>query len=134
MVKLSVHSAGEGYGEKEKRGKKNGNGDLEFADRLWSAANRLRGTVEAAEYKHIILGLLFLKYLSDAFENRHRFLTRAVTDPANTEYYVKEASADTSLPSLRTRTSTWPLTSSGSRPKPAGLIFWRTRTNRISAS
>jgi len=59
---------------KKKSAAKNGNCDLEFADRLWSAANRLRGTVEAAEYKHIVLGLLFLKYLSDAFENRHRFL------------------------------------------------------------
>ncbi|WP_426377494.1 type I restriction-modification system subunit M N-terminal domain-containing protein [Desulforudis sp. 1031] len=53
---------------KKKSAAKNGNGGLEFADRLWSAANRLRGTVEAAEYKHIVLGLLFLKYLSDAFE------------------------------------------------------------------
>ncbi|MEW5762583.1 MAG: type I restriction-modification system subunit M N-terminal domain-containing protein [Bacillota bacterium] len=79
---------------KKKSVAKNGNGDLEFADRLWSAANRLRGTVEAAEYKHIVLGLLFLKYLSDAFENRHKFLLRAVTDPANTEYYVKEAPAE----------------------------------------
>ena len=79
---------------KRKSTVKNGNADLEFADRLWSAANRLRGTVEAAEYKHIVLGLLFLKYLSDAFENRHRFLTRAVTDPANTGYYVKEAPAE----------------------------------------
>lgn len=79
---------------KKKSAAKNGNGDLEFADRLWSAANRLRGTVEAAEYKHIVLGLLFLKYLSDAFENRHKFLLRAVTDPVNTEYYVKEAPAE----------------------------------------
>ncbi|RPF49389.1 HsdM-like protein [Thermodesulfitimonas autotrophica] len=79
---------------KKKNVAKNGNGDLEFADRLWAAANRLRGTVEAAEYKHIILGLLFLKYLSDAFENRHKFLLRAVNDPANTEYYVKEAPAE----------------------------------------
>ncbi|MFZ5901666.1 MAG: type I restriction-modification system subunit M N-terminal domain-containing protein [Bacillota bacterium] len=53
---------------KKKRTAQNGNGDLEFADRLWSAANRLRGTVEAAEYKHIVLGLLFLKYLSDALK------------------------------------------------------------------
>lgn len=46
---------------KRKSAVKNGNGDLGFANRLWSAANRLGGTVEAAEYKHIILGLLFLK-------------------------------------------------------------------------
>jgi len=78
---------------KRKSAVRNGNGDFGFTNRLWSAANRLGGTVEAAEYKHIILGLLFLKYLSDAFEDRQRFLTRAVTDPANTECYVKEAPA-----------------------------------------
>jgi len=47
---------------KKKNAAENVNGDLEFADRLWLAANRLRGTVEAAEYKHIVFGLLFLKY------------------------------------------------------------------------
>src|SRR5438270_4873428 len=44
--------------------------DLDFADTLWQAADKLRGTVDAAEYKHVVLGLLFLKYVSDAFEAR----------------------------------------------------------------
>src|SRR3954462_5426517 len=44
--------------------------DLDFADTLWQAADKLRGTVDAAEYKHVVLGLLFLKYISDAFEAR----------------------------------------------------------------
>jgi type I restriction enzyme M protein len=35
---------------------------------LWQAADKLRGTVDAAEYKHVVLGLIFLKYISDAFE------------------------------------------------------------------
>jgi type I restriction enzyme M protein len=55
----------------------NRNGDLEFADQLWATANKLRGSVEAAEYKHIVLGLLFLKYVSDAFETRRRELETA---------------------------------------------------------
>ena len=38
---------------------------------LWAAANTLRGTMDAAEYKHVVLGLLFLKYISDAFEEHH---------------------------------------------------------------
>ena len=38
---------------------------------LWAAANALRGNVDAAEYKHVVLGLIFLKYISDAFEE-HR--------------------------------------------------------------
>ena len=36
-------------------------GDLNYADRLWKTADALRGQVDAAEYKHVVLGLLFLK-------------------------------------------------------------------------
>ena len=35
---------------------------------LWEAANKLRGSVEPAEYKHVVLGLIFLKFTSDKFE------------------------------------------------------------------
>jgi len=38
---------------------------------LWEAANKLRGSVESAEYKHVVLGLVFLKFASDKFEE-HR--------------------------------------------------------------
>ncbi|HEX8916272.1 MAG TPA: class I SAM-dependent DNA methyltransferase [Humisphaera sp.] len=44
--------------------------DLAYADTLWKSADALRGQVDAAEYKHVVLGLLFLKYISDAFETR----------------------------------------------------------------
>jgi len=37
---------------------------------LWDSANKLRGTVESSEYKHIVLGLIFLKFVSDTFEER----------------------------------------------------------------
>ena len=46
------------------------NNDLAYADTLWKSADALRGQVDAAEYKHVVLGLLFLKYISDAFEAR----------------------------------------------------------------
>lgn len=39
-------------------------------EELWQAADRLRGSIDAAEYKHVVLGLIFLKYISDAFETR----------------------------------------------------------------
>jgi type I restriction enzyme M protein len=42
--------------------------DLGYADTLWKAADALRGQVDAAEYKHVVLGLLFLKYISNSFE------------------------------------------------------------------
>jgi type I restriction enzyme M protein len=37
---------------------------------LWESANKLRGSVESSEYKHIVLGLIFLKFVSDTFEER----------------------------------------------------------------
>ncbi len=48
--------------------------DLDDADILWKAADALRGQVDAAEYKHVVLGLLFLKYISDSFEARREAL------------------------------------------------------------
>ncbi|MDR1900237.1 MAG: type I restriction-modification system subunit M N-terminal domain-containing protein, partial [Treponema sp.] len=41
---------------------------------LWKAADKLRKNIDAAEYKHIVLGLIFLKYISDAFEELHEKL------------------------------------------------------------
>ena len=43
---------------------------MAYADRLWSAPTSCAGQVDAAEYKHVVLGLLFLKYISDSFEAR----------------------------------------------------------------
>ena len=42
--------------------------------RLWTAADRLRSNLDAAVYKHVVLGLIFLKYVSDAFKERRREL------------------------------------------------------------
>lgn len=44
---------------------------LEFENKLWEMADKLRGNIESSEYKHVILGLIFLKYISDAFEEKH---------------------------------------------------------------
>src|SRR5512133_3245482 len=41
-----------------------------YEAQLWKAADALRGSMDAAEYKHVVLGLLFLKYISDAFEEQ----------------------------------------------------------------
>jgi len=45
--------------------------NLGFEAQLWQAADALRGSMDAAEYKHVVLGLIFLKYISDAFEELH---------------------------------------------------------------
>lgn len=50
--------------------------DLAFADALWKSADALRGQIDAAEYKHVVLGLLFLKYISDSFETRRDSLKK----------------------------------------------------------
>ncbi|MCA8248054.1 type I restriction-modification system subunit M [Burkholderia multivorans] len=54
---------------------KNGNGGhLGFEAELFKAADKLRGNMEPSDYKHVALGLIFLKYISDAFEAKHRAL------------------------------------------------------------
>lgn len=67
------------------------NGDNgEFEKSLWQSAEGLRGPVESAEYKHIVLGLLFLRYMSDAFEQRRAEL-RDLTREEGTVYYTEDA-------------------------------------------
>jgi type I restriction enzyme M protein len=70
----------------------NNGANLGFEQKLWQAADKLRGHMDAAEYKHVVLGLIFLKYISDAFEERHTRLEQAVADPKS-EYYVREPAA-----------------------------------------
>ena len=58
--------------------KKNNNQPLEA--KLWQSADKLRKNMDAAEYKHIVLGLIFLKYISDAFEELHSKLVNGRGD------------------------------------------------------
>ncbi|HEY9870755.1 MAG TPA: type I restriction-modification system subunit M N-terminal domain-containing protein [Candidatus Obscuribacterales bacterium] len=53
-----------------KSAKANG-ANIGYEAQLWQMADALRGSMDAAEYKHVVLGLLFLKYISDAFEEKH---------------------------------------------------------------
>ena len=62
--------------------------DLEFEKELWQAADRLRGNIDASEYKHIVLGLLFLKYVSDSFYYRRNKLKEWTADYKNKQYYI----------------------------------------------
>jgi len=58
---------------------------------LWDAANKMRGNMDSGEYKHVALGLIFLKYVSDAFAERHRALVASLADPAGPDYMADEA-------------------------------------------
>ncbi|MBS7349256.1 MAG: SAM-dependent DNA methyltransferase, partial [Comamonas sp.] len=60
--------------------------DLE--KKLWTAADKLRSNLDAAVYKHVVLGLIFLKYVSDAFEDRQRELREQFTNPQH-DYYME---------------------------------------------
>ncbi|MGH2683918.1 MAG: type I restriction-modification system subunit M [Actinomycetota bacterium] len=61
-------------------------GPLGFEPKLWAAADKLRGHMDSAEYKHVVLGLIFLKYISDAFEERHQQLQAEVDEGADPEH------------------------------------------------
>jgi len=59
--------------------------NLGFEAKLWATADALRNNMDAAEYKHVVLGLIFLKYISDAFESRHADLDAQKADGADPE-------------------------------------------------
>jgi type I restriction enzyme M protein len=57
---------------------------------LWAAADKLRAQMDAAEYKHIVLGLIFLKYISDAFDERRETLSASFADE-NSTFFLPDA-------------------------------------------
>ncbi len=57
-----------------------------YGAELWRMADALRGSMDAAEYKHVVLGLIFLKYISDAFEEQHAKLEAEVWEGADPEH------------------------------------------------
>lgn len=74
----------------EKKPAKNG-ANLGFEQTLWQAADKLRGNMDASDYKHVVLGLIFLKYISDAFEERHAALKNEPNaDPEDRDEYAAE--------------------------------------------
>jgi len=64
--------------------------DIDFEDKLWKAADKLRKKVEVHEYKYVVLGLIFLRYLSFAFDERRKELEKAFSDPNSEEYISYE--------------------------------------------
>ena len=70
----------------------NSNGaSLGFEAKLWAAADKLRGNMEPSDYKHVALGLIFLKYISDAFEaKRAELLKEELADAEDPEEYLAE--------------------------------------------
>ena len=63
--------------------------DEDIKSTLWKSADKLRAQMDAAEYKHIVLGLIFLKYISDTFEAQQEKVRQMVSDP-DSEYFISE--------------------------------------------
>jgi type I restriction enzyme M protein len=78
-------------------GKNGAAGDLPFAKTLFEAADRLRGSVESAEYKHLVLGLLFLKYVSDSYMRRRYALDTETRDETSELFTQDETERETIL-------------------------------------
>lgn len=60
---------------------------------LWKSADKLRAQMDAAEYKHIVLGLIFLKYISDKFGAQQEKIRQMVSDPSS-DYFISEEPDD----------------------------------------
>ncbi|EOV3349395.1 type I restriction-modification system subunit M [Vibrio cholerae] len=68
----------------------------ELDDKLWKSAERLRNALDAANYKHVVLGIIFLKYVSDAFEERQQELRTLFTEDSSEDniYYMPREDYD----------------------------------------
>ena len=64
---------------------KSNNNNTNLEQKLWAAADKLRNNMDAAEYKHVVLGLIFLKYISDAFTQKYEQLKLEIKDGADPE-------------------------------------------------
>ncbi len=69
---------------------------------LWATADKLRANMDAAEYKHLVLGLIFVKYISDTFQAKRAELTARFADPAD-EYFLDGSTPETLATELEDR-------------------------------
>ena len=68
-----------------------GTTNIGFEEKLWQAADKLRSNMDAAEYKHVVLGLIFLKYVSDSFEEKYQqLLAEGYGDEEDRDEYIAE--------------------------------------------
>ena len=68
----------------------NNTASIGFEQQIWSAADILRGNMDAAEYKHVVLGLIFLKYISDKFDERYNELKKDEDDVEDKDAYTEK--------------------------------------------
>ena len=78
------------------------NKNADFKQTLWKTADSLRAQMDAAEYKHLVLGLLFLKYISDTFTGQKEHIKKLVTDPKS-DFFINENLSDINEKDLEDR-------------------------------
>lgn len=66
--------------------------DLDFEKELWKAADKLRGNINVGEYKNVVLGLIFLKYVSDSFYQRKSELEKDISNPQKA-FFIRDESS-----------------------------------------
>jgi len=71
--------------------------DKSFEDKLWDAAENMRGPLEYPQYKYVVLPLLFLKFSSDLYQKRRDYLEKETKNPDNKEYFMKTEQARDSV-------------------------------------
>lgn len=62
----------------------------DIQSKLWSAADKLRGNISSSDYKYVVLGLIFLKYISDAFDAQYKKAESENFDPEDRDYYLAD--------------------------------------------
>ena len=66
-------------------------GNIGFEEKLWLSADKLRNNMDASEYKHVVLGLIFLKYISDSFEEKYLELQKdELSEPEDKDEYLAD--------------------------------------------
>ena len=89
---LSAIRSAEELPKKKERKKKEAPAK-DYNEVLWASADKLRNQMDAAVYKHLVLGMIFLKYISDAFVEQQQKVLEMVSNPES-DYYLGDDPAD----------------------------------------
>jgi type I restriction enzyme M protein len=90
MAKSSKSKSSKSKSSKSKSSKSKLKKEMSLEDKLWETAEQLRGSVEVSEYKYIALGLMFLKFISDRYEERRKELLEETKTPKSENYCENE--------------------------------------------
>lgn len=104
-----------------KQPKESTSANLGFEEKLWKAADKLRSNMDAAEYKHVVLGLIFLKYVSDAFEDKHNQLAKEDTAKYAVSEDRDEYAADNIF--FLPKKARWPMIAENAKKPEIGRII-----------